>query len=304
MESLLMINRDELYSNLNNGLLRERSRILKSNLEKNLPLIKKNGGLQKIVKDLDGKEVFVIGAGPSLDKELPILKKYSERLNVVYIATDMALRSLYEYGITPHYVITCETTASDFFSSMDTSRSHLLAFSCCSHSNLRKWNGKISFYNWMIENDFYSLLWDEAGRDLGFVATGSIVTTQAISIVLGCGISSLVIVANDMAFYDRFYAENTLRGIKRTLNITRLNPVSNFDFKISRNARFYDIFRNGKKYYTNDQFLAAKYWLEELFGSRPFPVVDCSEPGCSEKYVTKMTLKNYFEKKNKRGKRP
>ena len=71
-----MINRDELYSNLNNGLLRERSRILKSNLEKNLPLIKKNGGLQKIVKDLDGKEVFVIGAGPSLNKELPILKKY------------------------------------------------------------------------------------------------------------------------------------------------------------------------------------------------------------------------------------
>ena len=42
----------------------------------------------------------------------------------------------------------------DFFSEIDTENMHLLSFSCSSYSNIRKWKGKISFFNWMVDGEF------------------------------------------------------------------------------------------------------------------------------------------------------
>lgn len=290
-----IINRQEIYASLNEGMLEERTRAFKTNLSRNLSMIQSSGGLARIVDFLAGKHVVVIGAGPSLERNIPHLKRYSERLDFVYIAADMALRPLLLSGIRPHFVITCETTPSDFFSGLDTSGIHLMAFSCSSTSNLRKWRGNISFYNWMIEGEPYSGLWDTAGRELGSVATGSIVTTQAVSVALGCRIASLLLVGNDMGFYDRFYASGTVNGEKRSLASGRLNPWENIELETARRVRYYEVRRSGAVFYTNRQFLAAKYWLEDLFSKTPCPVVDCSEPGCSEGKVAKMEFKSYLE---------
>ena len=301
-----MINRQQIYEDLNAGLKSERSEVLKKNLRKNLPLISSTGGLRGVTGDFAGKHVAVIGAGPSLDKNIPYLKKYRDRIDFVYLATDMALRPLLVSGIKPRFVITCETTPADFFSDLDTEGIHLLSFCCSSPSNLRKWRGKISFYNWMIEGELYTDLWDRAGRDLGSVATGSIVTTQAVSIAMGCRPASILLVGNDMGFYDRFYARGTVNSEKRLLNSLRLNPEVNIELNTARRGRFYEIRRNGVLFYTNNQFLAAKYWLEDLFGKTPCPVIDCSEPGCSEGKVARMELKEYLDsvdKKRRRGRR-
>ncbi len=209
-----MINREEIFRNLNQGMLSERARIFRVNLEKNLPLIRRHGGLAGVVSDLKNKNVFIFGAGPGLENDMGILKKYRDRIDNVYISSDMALKPLLYYGIKPHYVITCETTPLGFFSGIDTSGIHLLAFSCSSNSNLRSWKGEISFYNWMMDGDYYNDLWDIAGHDLGFVATGSVVVTQAVSIAMGCGISSLIMAGNDLGFSDRFYMSGTTRYAK------------------------------------------------------------------------------------------
>lgn len=301
-----MTSRNDIYASLNEGLKDERGWALRGNLEKNLPLIASSGGLSGVVENFAGKHVVVIGAGPSLDMNIPYLKKYKDRLDFVYLASDMALRPLLLSGIEPGYVITCETTPADFFSGLDTGNIHLLSFSCSSSSNLRRWKGKISFYNWMIEGDPYTGLWDRAGRDLGSVATGSIVTTQAVSIALGCNVFSLLLVGNDLGFYDRFYASGTVGSVKRLLASGRLNPEVNIEINTARRARYYEVRRDGALFYTNHQFLAAKYWLEDLFSKNPYPVVDCSEPGCSEGKVTRMGLKEYLDgldRKKRRGRR-
>ena len=64
----------------------------------------------------------------------------------------------------------------------------------------------MSFYNWMIKGEFYEALWRTAGEDLGFVATGSVVLSQAVSIVLGCAVKSLLLVGNDLAYGKSYYA--------------------------------------------------------------------------------------------------
>lgn len=290
-----MINQNEIFAQLNEGILAERSHIFKKNLEKNLPLIRKYGGLAPVAASLEKKHVLVIGSGPSLDQSVEILEKIRQVRDIVFIAADMALKPLYKSGISPDYVITCETTPVDFFSGTDTSRMHLLAFSCSSHSNIRRWGGGVSFFNWMVEGGIYDELWKTAGGDLGFVATGGIVTTQAVSLVLGCNVSSLFIAGNDMGFFDRFYASGTTPAEKKYFFSGRLNPDTSIDMNKGRAARDYQVKRDGELFYTNNQFLAARLWLENLFKSAPYPVAECGKPGCSPGTIQKVDAGTYLD---------
>lgn len=289
-----MIDQEEIFSNLNEGILAERGRAFKSNLGKNRSLIKKWGGLRPVVESLSGKHILVIGSGPSLDHCYHILELLSRRDDIVLLASDMALKPLWAHGIKPRYVITCETTPTDFFSEINTENMHLLSFSCASYSNIRKWKGRISFFNWMVNGEIYDNLWKEAGEELGFVATGSIVTTQAVSLALGCGIASLLLVGNDMGFFDRFYASGTSPSEKKFFISGRFNPHNSIEMNKGRIAREYEVFRDGELFYINNQFLAARLWLENLFRSAPYPVADCSRPGCSAGAVHKIDLADYL----------
>lgn len=289
-----MINQEEIFSKLNEGMLAERGRSFKINLAKNLPLIRRWGGLRPVADSFAGKHLLVIGSGPSLDSSCEILRQLREIKDIIFIASDMALKPLCINGIKPHYVITCETTPVDFFSEINTENMHLLSFSCSSYSNIRKWKGKISFYNWMVEGEFYDKLRKGAGEGLGSVATGSIVTTQAVAMVLGCAVASLLLVGNDMAFFDRFYASGASPAEKKFFVSKRFSTPATIEMTRGRAARDYEIRREGELFYTNNQFLAARMWLEKLFRSAPYPVADCSRPGCSAGTVHKIDLKDYL----------
>jgi hypothetical protein len=301
-----MVDKDQLYTNLNEGILAERLDAFERNLRKNLSLIKRHGGVRKIVPGLEGVTAIVIGAGPSLEKNIGVLKQYQFRQDLVYLAADMALRPLMEQGVRPGYVFSCETSPVDFFSGIDTTRMHLVAFSCMSHANLMKWRGGISFYNWMIRRPEYQRLWETAGMDLGFVATGSLITTQAVAFAMGCGIKGLVLAGNDLGFSDRFYVRGSSACRSYHASAGRLSPPETIERYRSRRAMEYRIRRGERDYYTTSQFLAAKLWLEDLFKERRVPVYDCSDPGCSEKYVEKIELKdllNSIDGRNRRKRR-
>ncbi|MBN2040952.1 MAG: DUF115 domain-containing protein [Spirochaetes bacterium] len=284
-----------LYKNLNEGILEERFRAFQNNLDKNLGIIHECGGLKNVIPAFTDKHIIIAGSGPSLENELDVLKKYQFRDNIIIIAADMALLPLTKNGIAPHFVISCEATPVDYFSNIETGKMHLLAFSCMSNTNLRKWTGRVSFYNWMIHNDMYNSLWEKAGNDLGFVATGSIVTTQAVSIAAGCTVSSIMLIGNDLGFSAEYYTRGTINYIRNLHNVHRLKPLETHDFYSTIRARNYRINRGDKYYFTNNQFLAAKYWLEDLFKKTRLPVYDSGEPGCSPEVVKKTSLKKYLE---------
>jgi hypothetical protein len=292
---------NDLFAKINEGILEEKYRAFTKNLEKNLVLIREFGGLKNIVSQLENKHVIITGAGWSLGNDIEILKKYQHRDTLVIIATDMALLPLLNRNIFPKFVISCETTPVDYFSSIDSKKMHLLAFSCMSNTNLRKWNGGISFYNWLIHSEMYDKLWDKAGKELGYAATGSIVTTQAISIALGCNIQSLMLIGNDMGFKTEYYVKETLVYKKNLYNFSRFNTLEKIEFDKSRMRREFEIHRGDRIFYTNNQFLAAKEWLEDLFKHITIPIYEANESGCSEQSVQKISLKKYLERFDKRS---
>lgn len=297
------MDRDELFKEINRGIGEERYRAFRHNLRKNMPYIRRFGGLDRVVRLLTDRHIVIVGAGPSLAADLDALKKYGGRRELAVIATDMALRPLVKRGIRPGFVISCETTPAGFFDCIDTASMHLLAFSCIAHSTLRSWNGDISFYNWMLRGGQYDELWAEAGEGLGYVATGSIVTTQAVSIALGCPISSLALAGNDLAFRRSYYLRGTLRHARYAEMCARFSSPESMEFHAIRRASGYVIDRGGGKYFTNGQFLAAKLWLEDLFSRLDMPIIDSSEPGCSEKSVRKAGLKAHLALLDRRPRR-
>jgi len=290
-----IVDRERLYGDLNDGILAERRAAFARNLDLNLPLIRRHGGLRAVMPALKGRTALVIGAGPSLDRDLPLLRSCQQRQELVCIAVDMALRPLAGAGIRPRFVVSCETSPVDFFGDVDTAGLHLVAFSCMSAVNLRRWRGGMSFYNWMIHRPEYAALWEKAGSELGFLGTGSLVTTQAAALALGCGVARLVLVGNDLGFTDRFYARGTVAHRSAGRASARLSPVETGEMIRSRRAREYRVRRGDREFYTTRQFLAGKLWLEELFGRSAVPVCDCSDPGCSEKYVAKMNLGDFMD---------
>ena len=255
--------------------------------------------MQKIFPRFVSKNVIVIGAGPSLEQNIAVLRKCQADRSIVLVATDMSLRLLVRQGIYPSFVFSCETLPVNFFSGIDTSKMHLVAFTCMSHSNLRQWAGGMSFYNWMLSENGYRELWDYAGSDLGFVATASIITTQAVAFVLGAGVKSVLLVGNDLGFSDRFYARGTSLLEFKGSSATRFKTIESFDMDLVRKKRDYQITRGNRIFYTNHQFLAAKMWLEDLFTRVEVPVYDCSTPGCSEKSVRKVIIQDYCVKSPK-----
>jgi len=296
----------EIFNSINEGMLHERERVFFNNVKKNKSLIDKYGGLSLVVPELENKHVIIIGAGATLKDNAPYLLKYQQRQELVIIAVDMALKPIVSMGLKPSFVISCETTPVDFFSDIDTRSMHLLAFSCMSPSNLRKWQGNISFYNWMIHEKPYSELWQSAGEDLGFLATGSIVTSQAMALALGINAASVLLVSNDLGFSDLYYPEGTVRKATYLNRLNRLNPEETHCKAITRNSRQYEINRGEKKYFTSSQFYAAKLWMEQLATDQKAIIYDCSEPGCSNDFFIKVSMSEYlknFDRKKKRRKR-
>ncbi|MFB5606251.1 MAG: 6-hydroxymethylpterin diphosphokinase MptE-like protein, partial [Nitrosarchaeum sp.] len=66
-------------------------------------ILRKTVSVKKISKMVKGKTVFVIGAGPSLSKAIPILKNFRK---VTKIVADSAVKPLIENGIKPDIIIT------------------------------------------------------------------------------------------------------------------------------------------------------------------------------------------------------
>lgn len=300
-----MIDKDNIFKEINEGIVNERYNAFKRNLDKNMGYIRRYGGLQRVVSRLRDKSIIIVGAGPSLEDDFSILKRFQYIGEIIIISTDMALAPLIKSGIYPQYVITCETIPVDYFGSICTEQMHLLAFSCMSNTNLRKWKGDISFYNWMIHNPLYDELWEKAGN-LGYVATGSIVTTQAVSFALGCDIRSLMLIGNDLGFGREFYIRDTIVFNKHLSRSNRFLPMESVEFNTIWEKREYIISRGERRYYTNNQFLAAKLWLEELFTHINTPIYDGSDLGCSEKSVRKIRLNEFlgmFERRPKKKRR-
>ena len=87
----------------NAGTLVVKGPLWQFNTLKNMQRIVKNPGINRLRGSGQGRPAIVVGAGPSLNRALPILKELQNRFFI--ISTGTALRPLRKAGIRPHLVV-------------------------------------------------------------------------------------------------------------------------------------------------------------------------------------------------------
>jgi len=90
--------------------------------------------------------VLVVG-GPSLDKNVNILKKYEK--NVIILSCDVTLYKLLEYDIKPDFVVNIDPSDMfvRFWNDLETSEINLICPTSAHPDILDCWKGKIFFFN-------------------------------------------------------------------------------------------------------------------------------------------------------------
>lgn len=293
-----------LYANLQEGMLQERSRLFQRNLRHNRSLIDRYGGLRKVIPLVQGKKAVILGAGSTLPESLEWLRRWQHHRDIVVIATDMAWRPLRLAGIEPAFAITCETTPFPFFTDTSSSDATLLAFSCSSPSNLRQWQGDYSFYNWMLRGEPWDAMWQDTG-DLGFLGTGSVVTTQALAFAIGAGATSVLLLGNDLAFQREYHSRGTASRQRLYGKVSRMASMEGLEFSRTRKAKEYMIVHKGREFFTTPQFLAARYWMEDLLKQQDVDIIDGSIPGLGQEVrrIAPGVAPDWFSRQRKRRRR-
>ncbi|EPV4111923.1 6-hydroxymethylpterin diphosphokinase MptE-like protein [Campylobacter coli] len=179
-----------LISNLNIGFE------CYSHLLQNIPSMLESIPFQRILSQRKNKfeNAIVVSAGPSLTKQLPLLKAYQDK--AVIFCADGALSMLEKEGIVPDYVTNLDFTdlAMKFFQNKE-NKTSLNILSCATHPNLVHFLDNKSVV--LRDDPLYQRF---NLNDFGYIDTGTHVSHFSYTLALALGFKNIIMIGQDLAF--------------------------------------------------------------------------------------------------------
>jgi hypothetical protein len=101
----------------------------------------------KNTRPYQGLPIVLVVAGPSLDKNIAILKEYQN--NCIIICADVAFFKLCEHNIVPDFVANIDPHSSinRFWQGLDTTKSIFVSPTTTHPDTINSWKGRILFFN-------------------------------------------------------------------------------------------------------------------------------------------------------------
>ncbi|EJH1385118.1 motility associated factor glycosyltransferase family protein [Campylobacter jejuni] len=172
-----------------------------SHLLQNIPSMLESIPFQRILSERKNKfdNTIVVSAGPSLAKQLPLLKAYQDK--AVIFCADGALSMLEKEGIVPDYVTNLDFTdlAMNFFQNKE-NKTSLNILSCATHPNvvhsLKAENCMIVLRNKALYQRFNL-------NDFGYIDTGTHVSHFSYTLALALGFKNIIMIGQDLAFDEK-----------------------------------------------------------------------------------------------------
>ncbi|EOH3757888.1 6-hydroxymethylpterin diphosphokinase MptE-like protein [Campylobacter jejuni] len=179
-----------LISNLNIGFE------CYSHLLQNIPSMLESIPFQRILNERKNKfeNAIVVSAGPSLAKQLSLLKAYQEK--AVIFCADGALSMLEKKGIVPDYVTNLDFTdlAMKFFQNKE-NKTSLNVLSCATHLSLVHFLDNKSVV--LRDDPLYQRF---NLNDFGYIDTGTHVSHFSYTLALALGFKNIIMIGQDLAF--------------------------------------------------------------------------------------------------------
>ncbi|EOH7425960.1 6-hydroxymethylpterin diphosphokinase MptE-like protein [Campylobacter jejuni] len=170
-----------------------------SHLLQNIPSMLGSIPFQRILSERKNKfdNAIVVSAGPSLTKQLPLLKAYQDK--AVVFCADGALSMLEKEGVVPDYVtnLDCRDLAMKFFQNKGKLKQSIIALECATHPNVVR---SLKAENCMIVLRNKALYQRFNLNDFGYIDTGTHVSHFSYTLALALGFKNIIMIGQDLAF--------------------------------------------------------------------------------------------------------
>ncbi|HHS6937583.1 TPA: motility associated factor glycosyltransferase family protein [Campylobacter jejuni] len=256
----------------------------------NIPSMLESIPFQRILNERKNKfdNAIVVSAGPSLAKQLPLLKAYQDK--AVIFCADGALSMLEKEGIVPDYVTNLDYSdwSIKFFQNKENLKQSIIALECATHPNvvhsLKAENCMIVLRNKALYQRFNL-------NDFGYIDTGTHVSHFSYTLALALGFKNIIMIGQDLAFDEegnshskgfsygeQFSGEKTVPTLKAQAYAGKgevLTHIAWNDYRIKLEYLFA----------CNDQ--KAKFYNATEGGARINFTEELSFKECCEKLLTK-----------------
>lgn len=227
-----------------------------------------------------GVPAVIVGAGPSLTKNIDVLKANLNK--VLVIAGGSSIGILKKHGIIPHISVVLDAAENEDKIIADIDEKSILAYyPFVSHSGLIKNQSKQTYF---LGNDsnFFAAMGVEEYDKLPKIQIGPSCMNVATDIAVNLGCSEVILIGQDMAYTEKkLYAEGAA-----------LFDTISSDTRKRYNVK--DIYGNMTE--TNSGFLAIKSFFEVynkiLSGTQ---LVNCTEGGLGIEGVNNEKLSNKLD---------
>ncbi|EMB5539925.1 motility associated factor glycosyltransferase family protein [Campylobacter coli] len=256
----------------------------------NIPSMLESIPFQRILNERKNKfeNAIVVSAGPSLAKQLSLLKAYQDK--AVIFCADGALSMLEKEGIVPDYVtnLDCRDLAMKFFQNKENLKQSIIALECATHPNIVR---SLNAENCMIVLRNKALYQRFNLNDFGYIDTGTHVSHFSYALALALGFKNIIMIGQDLAFDEKgnSHSKGFALGerIDHTLNLPTLQvPAYGGKGEVLTHIAWND-YRIKLEYLfaCNDQ--KAKFYNATEGGARINFTEELSFKECCEKLLTK-----------------
>ena len=239
--------------------------------------------------DLSNIPCIIVGAGPSLDKNIKQLKKAQGKAFIIVV--DAALRTALKAGIRPDLVCTVDARSPERFFEGVNLENIIWAYTRTTRKSIAEKYGKDIFYYGTFYSQWNKVLKEQLGYSIPSFPSGGCVSSEAFGLALYLGFRTLVLIGQDLAFTG---------GNTHTKEATVGRTLS--DEKYIQNRRIVEVEGiDGTMLETDFQMWFYKQWFEKVIkmNQDQIRVIDATEGGAKIEGTIIQTLEETIEKECK-----
>ena len=233
--------------------------------------------VDELKADFEGKDVVIVAAGPSLDKNVNLLKNKTP--NVIILAVETVFRKLLNLGIDVDYMIVTDANSRIYghIAGLENKQVPMLYLSTTYKGFAKNYQGK----KYLICQNGYNKAEEIAGKNAWHLyETGGSVSTTALDVCIHLGCRRIAFVGLDLAYTDNLaHAIGTARReAAEAVEMKQVPAVGGGMVPVSKLFIIYN------------KWIAKRVQREDV----TMPIIDATEGGAIIPGLKQMSLEEYL----------
>lgn len=238
-----------------------------------------DGYIDELKPEFEGKDVIIVAAGPSLDKNVELLK--NKKPGIIILAVETVFRKLLKLGIDVDYMIVTDANSRIYshLAGLEEEQIPMLYLATAYKGYSMNYCGK----KYLICQNGYDRA-QELAKQKGWhlYETGGSVSTTALDVCIYLGCKSIAFIGLDLAYTDNLAhaTDTSRRAVSETEEMKQVPAIGGGTVPVSRLFTIYN------------RWISSRVKKADV----TMPVIDATEGGAIVPGLTVMALKEYMEK--------